>query len=225
MNFSTKPMSIYFVMFENEVVYIGQTRLSLETRKKQHEYNSKRGKGFIIGAAIRKHGSENFTWNVHSLYYNQVDLDAAEKHFIAKYKPKYNINLGGEARGVRKASGVPAWNKGKVGSQIAWNKGRKETRPEVLANIKNSAASRDSSNHTIGIEQREAMVKGRRAAYEKTQTPFKCDQNGKTYILVVDAAADLGIKPHGIYAVLNPKHPMKSFKGFTFSYIQTVRAV
>lgn len=100
--FSNKPMIIYFVTFQNEIVYIGQTKLSLTKRQKQHEYNANRGKGYVIGAALRKHGANKFSWNTHSVYYNQIDLDAAEKHYIAKYEPRYNINLGGEARGVRK---------------------------------------------------------------------------------------------------------------------------
>lgn len=222
--FTNKPMIIYFVIANDEVVYIGQTKLSLETRRKQHEYNARRGKGYIIGSAIRKHGPDKFTWNVHSVHYNQVDLNAAEKHYIAKYKPKYNIYLGGEARGIRKDKGRTPWNKGKSGLQVAWNKGHKEERPEVIANIKKSATSRDNSNRTIHEKQRQAMVEGRRKAYEKIQTPFMCDQNNKTYVLVVDAARDLNIPPGGIYAALNSKHPMKSYRGFTFRYVQTVRA-
>lgn len=217
-------MIIYFVTFQDEVVYIGQTKLSLDTRKKQHEHNAKRGKGYIIGSGLRKHGPEKFIWNTHSVYYNQVDLDAAEKHYIAKYKPKYNINLGGEARGVRKNKGSIPWNKGKKGYQTAWNKGYKETRVEVLEKISAKAKARDQSGRKIGPEQRQAMIAGRRKAYESTQNAFTCDQNGKIYVLVVDAARDLGIDPGGIYAVLNPRHPMKTYKGFSFSYVQTVRA-
>lgn len=218
MKLSNKPMIIYFVSINNEIVYIGQTKLSLDVRRKQHEYNAKRDKGYVIGAGIRKHGAEAFTWVIHSIHFNQVDLDAAEKHYIAKYKPKYNINLGGEARGVRKNKGTKAWNKG-VKGQIAWNKGLKEIRPEVIAKIKASAKNRDSSNRKITDSQREAMVKGRREKYKKTQRLFICVETQKSYNLVVDAARDLNIDPGGIYAVLNPKNKMKSYKGFTFNYV------
>lgn len=215
--FTDKPMIIYFVTFEGEVVYIGQTKLTLIKRQLQHEYNAKRGKGYVIGSGIRKHGADKFTWSTHSIYFNQVDLDAAEKHYIAKYQPRYNINLGGEARGLRKKTGIPAWNKGTKGLQEAWNKGRKETRPEVLQNIKKSASGRKTT-HTISDEQKAAMVKGRREKYKTTQQPFVCHQNNKEYLLVIDAAQDLNIPANGIYAVLNPKHKMKSYRGFTFSY-------
>lgn len=223
MNISNKPMIIYFVSLNDEVVYIGQTKLTLEKRRKQHEYNARRGKGYVIGAGIRKHGADSFTWATHSAYYVQVDLDAAEKHYITKYSPKYNINLGGETRGIRKNKGTTAWNKGKTG-QVAWNKGLKETRPDVLRNIQEGAKKRDSSARTIDSKHRGALVEGRRAKYAKTNTPFICNENQKTYVLVVDAARDLGIPVAGIYAVLNPKRRLKSYKGFTFSYVSTVRA-
>lgn len=211
-------MIIYFVLLNNEIVYIGQTKLSLEKRRIQHEYNAKRGKGYVIGAGLRKHGPEAFKWNVHSVYYNQIDLDAAEKHYIAKYKPKYNINLGGEARGIRKKGGIP-WNKGTKGLQQAWNKGKKEIRPEVLENIKRSAKTRDNSNRNISPEHRRKLVEGRRSAYEDVAKPFICVQTGKCYKLVVDAAKDLNIPANGIYAVLNPNSKLKSYKGFNFIYV------
>ncbi len=222
--FTNKPMIIYFVSLNDEVVYIGQTKLSLEKRKRQHEYSADRGKGYIIGSGLRKHGKDSFAWNVHSVYYNQVDLDAAEKHYIAKYRPRYNINCGGEARGTHKQKGRRPWNKGKVGGQVAWNKGRKETRPEVLASIKASAKDRDSSNRRVSESHKQALAEGRRGAYRAANRTFVCHQTGKEYSLVVDAAKDLGIPANGIYAVLNPKHSMKSYKGFTFSYCTELRA-
>lgn len=217
--FTNKPMIIYFVLLRDEIVYIGQTKLSLKKRKTQHEYNASREKGYVLGSGIRKHGASSFIWNVHSIYYNQKDLDAAEKHYITKYKPRYNINLGGEARGTRKNIGSVPWNKGIKGAQKAWNKGYKETRPEVLAKIKAKANIRDNSNKTIGQEHRKALVEGVRKKYLRTNRPFICNETKKTYLLVVDAAKDLNILANGIYAVLNPSHRMKSYKGFTFSYI------
>lgn len=210
-------MIVYLVELNEEIVYIGQTKLSLEKRRWQHENNAKRGKGFIIGAGLRKHGPAKFVWKVHSIHFNQIDLDAAEKHYIAKYKPKYNINLGGEARGVRKNKGSAPWNKGHKG-QKAWNKGRKETRPEVIANIVESAKKRDNSKRTVSEEHQQALIKGRREKYSETNRPFICHENKKTYVLVVDAAKDLSIPASGIYHVLRNER-LKSYKGFTFSYL------
>jgi len=39
-------------------------------------------------------------------------------------------------------TGQEPWNKGLTGQQVAWNKGYKETRPEVLKNIQDAAATR-----------------------------------------------------------------------------------
>jgi predicted GIY-YIG superfamily endonuclease len=204
MNFSTKPMIIYFVTKADEVVYIGQTRRSLEARKKQHVSLALSGKGSVIGAAIRKHGLESFVWNKHSVYYNQTDLDSAEKHLISKYTPRYNVAPGGQ-----------------FGIEWAWNKDRKETRPEVLQRISDSAKNRRRS--TRGPATQEAnnnRVVARTAKLRERAKPFICHQNGKVYKLVTEAAKDIGILANGIYAVLHPKHRMRSYKGFTFSYLE-----
>lgn len=203
MNFSTKPMIIYFVTKEDEVVYIGQTQRGLEVRKRQHISISLSGGGSVIGAAIRKHGVDKFEWNKHSVYYNQTDLDAAEKHLIAKYAPRYNVAPGGQ-----------------YGIEWSWNKGRKETRPDVLHKISESAKNRRRTKR--GPATPEANRKRTEARTEKLRQrakKFICEQTGKVYELVVEAAKDLGIAANGIYAVLNPHHKMKSYKGFTFIYL------
>ena len=203
-----KPMIIYFVSKNDEIVYIGQTRRSLAQRRLQHISCALRGKGSVIGAAIRKHGVEAFTWQKHSVYYNQQDLDASEKHYIAKYAPRYNIAPGGQ-----------------FGIEWAWNKGKKETRPEVPEHIKDGAKNRrHSPRGPATAEANEARQSVRIENLRNRTRKIICHQNGKTYNLVVDAAKDLGILANGIYAVLNPHHKMQSYKGYTFSYIQHVRA-
>lgn len=218
--FTNKPMIIYFVLLNDEVVYIGQTKLTLDKRKSQHEYNAKRNKGYVIGAGIRKHGAENFKWNTHSIYFVQKDLDAAEKHLIAKYSPRYNINLGGETRGVRKKGSSP-WNKGTKGAQQAWNKGKKELRPEVLKKISEGAKNR-ATRPSMSDEHKKALHEGRREKYRITNKHFICIENNKIYTLVIEAAKDLNIPSSGIYAVLDNR--LKSYRGFTFKHIQHVRA-
>ncbi len=204
MHMSSKPMIIYFVTKEDEIVYIGQTRRRLEDRQRQHISLSLKGGNSVLGAAIRKHGAEAFKWSKHSIYYNQVDLDAAEKHYIAKYAPRYNVSPGGQH-----------------GIEWAWNKGQKETRPEVLANISNSAKSRRRTKRgPATLEAIKARTDARSAKLRKRARKFICHQNEKVYTLVVEAAKDLGLKANGIYAALNPQHRMTSYKGHTFSYIE-----
>jgi group I intron endonuclease len=206
---------------DGEVVYIGQSKRSLDKRKWEHERNASRSRGYIIGAAIRKHGADKFEWKVHSIHFNQIDLDASEKHYIEKYKPRYNIFLGGETRGFYKGMGRTPWNKGKKGVQEAWNKGHIETRPDILEKLSQSAKNRKRTARPNDTkEAKDARSEGRREKYRKTNRSFICHQNRKTYLLVVDAAKDLNIPASGIYAVLNPKHSMTSYKGFTFSYVE-----
>ena len=201
-------MIIYFVTKADEIVYIGQTKQSLQIRKNNHISLSLRGGNSVLGAAIRKHGPEAFKWEKHSVYYNQVDLDAAEKHYIAKYTPRYNVAPGGQN-----------------GIEWSWNKGRKENRPEVLKHISESAHNRRP--HKRGPATPEA-IKARsdaRTAKLRLRTrPFICHQNNKVYVLVIDAAKDLGIKANGIYAALNPNHKMQTYMGYSFSYLEIFRA-
>lgn len=201
---SNNPKIIYFIRKNDEIVYIGQTSQALTKRKQGHITTALNGRGSAIGAAIRKHGPEAFTWDKHCVYYNQVDLDAAEKHFIAKYTPRYNVSPGGQN-----------------GIEWSWNKGKKETRPEVLQNISNSAKNRRKSKRPLDTQEaKDKRAEGRRNAYKKTNRPFICNENNKIYVLVVDAAKDLNISANGIYAVLNPNHSMKSYMRCTFNYIQ-----
>jgi hypothetical protein len=203
MKTGNNPMIVYFVLRNEEIVYIGQTERSLEKRKIDSLSQAKNGRGHAFGAAIRKHGLAAFKWVVHSIYFNHEDLYAAEKHFIAKYKPRYNVSPGG-----------------KHGIGYGWNKGRKESRQSVLDKMSASAINRKRTPRPNDTQvAKDARSEGRRIKYRKTNRPFICKQNGKTYILVVDAAKDLGILANGIYACLNPKHPMKTYKGFSFSYL------
>lgn len=204
MKLGNKPMIIYFVTKADEIVYIGQTRRGLEARKKQHISLALSGKGSVIGAAIRKHGVENFEWNKHCVYYNQKDLDSAEKFLISKYAPRYNVAPGGQ-----------------FGIEWTWNKGKKETRPEVLKNISNSAKNRRRTIRGPATpEANKKRVEARTAKLKERSRSFICNETGKVYKLVVEAAKDMNITANGIYAVLNPKHRMKSYKGFTFKYLE-----
>jgi group I intron endonuclease len=195
-----KPMIIYFVTKADEIVYIGQTRRSMEERRSGHINAARNEKGGVIGAAIRKHGIEAFTWTKHAVYYNQEDLDAAEKMLILKYKPKYNIAPGGKSAG--------------------WNKDYKETRPEVLEKISKAAKARKPYKRGPATQlATNARIEAKKRKMRLEAKPFICHQNNKTYWLKCDAAKDLNIDERGIVAVLCETHRMKSYLGYTFSYL------
>jgi hypothetical protein len=208
MQFSSKPMIIYFVTKADEIVYIGQTKMSLEKRIAKHKSEANLGRGAIFGAGIRKHGLGAFSFKKHSVFYNQRDLDSAEKHYIAKYKPRYNASPGGQN-----------------GIEWSWNKGKKETRPEVIEKIRNSAKNRlRTPRGPQDPETIEKRIGAKRKKMAQIAKPFLCHQNGKTYLLKVDAAKDLGLDVRGIVLVLCEKARLKSYRGYTFSYIDKVSA-
>jgi hypothetical protein len=85
-----KPMMVYLVFRNDEIVYIGQTRMNIEDKMESMLEKVERGKGSVLGAAMRKHGFDSFLWKVHSTHYCQTDCDQYEKILINAYKPKYN---------------------------------------------------------------------------------------------------------------------------------------
>jgi len=198
---SDKPMIIYFVSKDDEVVYIGQTVMTLAQRKGKHLSEARHGRGSILGAAIRKHGEDAFVFKKHSVVYCQEDLDAAEKHYIKKYGPRYNIQKGG------KKSFEP------------WNKGKKETRPEVLENMSKSAKTRKRTPREYTPEAKKAMQEGVRKHFRANGRPFVCHQTKQQFTSKADAGEALGINPQRVRDVLSEKHRMKSYKGYTFSYV------
>jgi len=112
--------------------YVGQTTKTFEERLKNHIKNSRRH-DHPIYRAIRKYNISNFD----SYYYDcdESVLDYLETELIKVFdtvKTGYNCEYGGNKNKVisdetRKKNseaqiGHIPWNKGKVGSQKAWNK-------------------------------------------------------------------------------------------------------
>ena len=96
----------------NGKIYVGQTKFSVEKRFLQHaKANS------IIGAAIRKYGSENFKIEVIEICKNALELNEREIFWIEKLNCKvpngYNVADGGSFYAVKKIDGthyVVKWN-------------------------------------------------------------------------------------------------------------------
>ena len=83
-------------------VYIGATSKSLETRKKDHNKKSKKGKSYAFQNAIATYGPEAFKWEKVDYATTIDELAQKEKAYILKYNSKeqgYNSDSGG---GVQK---------------------------------------------------------------------------------------------------------------------------
>ncbi len=91
-------MTIYGFFKDNELVYIGQTTMNVESRIYKHFNSAKVGRNLnmLIIRAIRKYGKEVFSWEVIKECKNQDELNNLEINLIKKYKPRYNIQLGGK---------------------------------------------------------------------------------------------------------------------------------
>jgi len=90
----------------NNMSYIGQS-INPEKRKMEHLYGRINGKNPYFDRVLKKHGLENFDFEIIDSANTQEDIDKLEKEYIIKYnslKPNgYNILKGGrEQRG--------AWN-------------------------------------------------------------------------------------------------------------------
>jgi len=81
----------------NKKVYIGQTILGLNRRRRLHE-NSK--VGWYFNKALAKYGKNNFRWKVLEHCYSKEEMDEMEFHYIKQYNSfgigGYNLTLGGD---------------------------------------------------------------------------------------------------------------------------------
>lgn len=84
----------------NNKIYIGQTVLNLQTRKKQHENSHKYKSCYSFSKAIKKYGKDNFKWEVIDTASTIEELNEKESYYINSYKSLisengYNLKGGG----------------------------------------------------------------------------------------------------------------------------------
>lgn len=119
--------------------YIGQTKMALGKRWSKHCSDARAGAGWVLAAAIRKHGVEAFTVEVLEECLDKDALNAAEIAWIEKLQPVYNSCAGGGGLG----SPTP-----KVRAKIsAASRGRKisaETRKNMSAAQKGHPVSEET---------------------------------------------------------------------------------
>lgn len=87
----------------NNKIYIGQTVLNLETRKRQHINAWRYGKTYPFALAIKKYGIENFSWEIifEDDFVTIEELNDKESYYIKMYNSSvdghgYNLRACGE---------------------------------------------------------------------------------------------------------------------------------
>jgi group I intron endonuclease len=95
-------MLIYLVTnLANGKLYVGQTRLTLARRWKQHVRDARNGSTTLIGRAIRKYGVDSFSLAVLCTCSSQEELDTREREHISSLGTHsstgkgYNLTAGG----------------------------------------------------------------------------------------------------------------------------------
>jgi len=83
----------------NDKFYIGQTISPLEKRWCAHVKDAKAGKPWLMCAAIRKYGKENFSKEILAYADDKESLNKLEIQFIKELEPHYNMCKGGGGLG------------------------------------------------------------------------------------------------------------------------------
>lgn len=192
-------MFIYLVFKNGECVYVGQTRRSLAQRRGKHFCDARKGRGNVLGAAIRKHGQDVFAFVRYLDCSSREELDREEIRLIAELKPRYNIQAGG-------TSGFEPWNKGK-----------KEIRTEVLEKIKQSATTRKRTKRGNYSEAHKDKI--RATQLKRMAKPFMCNETGQIFYNILTCAEILNLNPRSLAVLLCGKTRLKRLKGYTFSKI------
>jgi excinuclease UvrABC nuclease subunit len=191
-------MIIYFAFGKfNEVLYIGQTKMSLAMRKGKHLSLARNGSKIPFHQAIVRIGEKNISFEEYCKTDEKFASDL-EIALIKKYRPLYNMQEGGKI-------GYTPWNKGK------------KMPVEIIDAIKVGAIGRKRSKRgSYTIEHKDKISKAHR---ERLSKPFVCHQNYKTYQTKVECSEDLGIPVGGISLVLMKTSRLKSYYGYTFEYL------
>lgn len=88
---------IYGIYKNNQLVYIGQTKNCVKKRFQKHCSDARLSRNLCMNIvkAIKKYGSNNFTYDIIATTNTQQELCALEFSLIQQFKPKYNIAIGG----------------------------------------------------------------------------------------------------------------------------------
>jgi len=211
----------------NRKFYIGITRKTLHQRNYSHFSLARTGKGKTkFSKALRKHGIENFNFEV--LWYARSWSEACEeeKRLIRILQPEYNLTLGGEGTlghrhkpEVAKLIGQKARlkNLGAKRSDLTRERMRigRRNNPTPIENrqrhrlgvkpspesIAKMVATKKLNPTPLTAKQREILTKGRLRSYDVKRKAVICVTDGREFISVTEAAKHYGIAKSSILFV------------------------
>jgi group I intron endonuclease len=215
--------------------YVGQTVRKLSERLKEH----RKSKTTAIGRALRKYGNANFKIEVLAECKSIDELNDKEIYFIDKLKTLkpngYNLTVGGlnclaseetkrKLSDLKKGSKHPLFGthrsqetkdaiaKGRVGLVVS-----DETRAKISAANSGKAKSKEHSKKISKSLKGKSKSEDHRSNIAKALgVKVKCNETGKVFDSIKDAAAWLNVNANAIKWPLSKEG--RKCKGFTFSY-------
>lgn len=96
-------ISLYVVTNKvNGKQYVGMTEKTLSKRRSAHRAAMQAGSHYKFHNALRKHGLDNFDWEVVACAETRESGAAAEIDLIKQMRPEYNLTAGGEGVSMKR---------------------------------------------------------------------------------------------------------------------------
>ena len=201
--------------------YVGQTRRAFRQRWAGHVYsaNSSRYTKGLLSSAMRQYGIEQFVAEEVFFVGSKMDLDWAEKYFIAELKPEYNKTAGG-AGGVRTTpysqseiekrsrSAADMWKRPEIRTAITTKIKQKYLDPVYKEHIRSACIGRKMPQKAIDAT--------RKSKYK----PTVCLELGITFLSRKFAAEYISARHTTISEAI--KYGRKVFGKYTFASIGAV---
>jgi len=156
----------------NGHIYIGQTKTALYKRWSKHCSDARAGAGWILAAAIRKHGREAFTVDVVEECPDKDALNAAEIAWILKLQPTYNSCGGGGGLGspsLEVRAKISATTKGRKRSEQTRLRMSIAQRNKVISEEERLRRSESMLGNNFGTYKKPATQEARNILAERNR--------------------------------------------------------
>ena len=187
--------------------YVGQTRVSLESRWKRHCWNCTHTNNMAIALAIKKYGKENFAIEKLCDCSTLEELCAKEREHIAALSTLvpngYNLTKGGEhtVHAQETIDRIAAKNRGKKVSQ--------ETRDKLrIAGLGRKMTPSQLAAHTLRMQGKKPgtmAIENSRAACAKTYSLLSQDGNKVSVVNMRTFCFANGLSPQKMCEVVKAK--------------------